>query len=494
MQQQYAEQPGTQPLHPGLEALEDGFFMVDADWRVTYWNAAAQEMLGIARGTILGRDLWSALPFLQDSSSRDMLRRARKGGASQRYLDLFPERRPGFLSIHAAPVPQGGLAVHFRDATDEVKQAEQYSALLETIPDGFVAVDHEWRVVYVNSAAESLLRLRRRRFQEVSLWSFLPSGPAEIGECLRATMNDGVKRHLTRVRPEGRVFRGRTYDLWTYPLAGGGISILFEDVSERVSREEKLARLAREAQEANLSRSRFFAAISHELRTPLNAIVGYTHLLQSGTYGALPESAQRAADRAGVCAEHLSRLVDDLLLLTATEVGRLHLSLAPLSLSAFLPGAAEPYRLQANAKGLDFVIDLHDPLPDLVTDAARLRQLLAALFANAVKYTSRGEIRVGARVVGSEVEIYVKDTGPGIPDADRERIFSPFEQAANSARSNPIVHGSGLGLTVSRQLANLLHGSLVLDESGPDGSRFCLRLPLGLNCVDRAVLGVGHFG
>jgi PAS domain S-box-containing protein len=478
MEQLFADQPMIETPHPGLEALDDGFFMVDAEWRVTYWNAAAERLLHISRSAVLGRDLFGTLPFLQDSSSRDMLPRAAARKRPERYLDIFPDVFNGFVSVHAAPLPNGGLAVQFRDATEEVKQAEQYSSLLETLQDGFVALDTEWRIVYVNAAAESLLRLRRDRARNVAIWSFLPREPAEIGESLRATMGDGLRRHLEAVRPEGRVFRGRAYDLWIYPLAGGGISILFEDVSERVAHEKKLARLAKEAQEANRAKSRFFAAISHELRTPLNAIVGYTHLLQSGTYGELPTQAQRAAERAGVCAEHLGRLVDDLLLLTATEVGRINVSLSPVDLRSILPSAVAPYRIQAEAKGLHFGIEVAEFLPPVLTDPDRLRQLLAALLANAVKYTLRGAVTVRAAVDEDRLLLSVEDTGPGVADADRERIFGPFEQVGDPARSNPLARGAGLGLTVARQLAILLQGALVLERSDAGGSVFSVTLPL----------------
>src|SRR5690606_14860548 len=125
------------------------------------------------------------------------------------------------------------------------------------------------------------------------------------------------------------------------------ISIMFEDVSERVKRERELARLLVQANEANEAKSRFFAAISHELRTPLNAIVGYTHLLNTDTYGDVPEAARRAAERAGVCAEHLARLVDDVLLLTTAEIGKLPVIPEEISLPEFLPAVLEPHRHQA---------------------------------------------------------------------------------------------------------------------------------------------------
>ena len=493
MMQQYQTMTEGEPVHPGLEALEDAFCTVDPQWRVTYWNASAERMLGVDRQRILGRDFWAAVPFFREGPAWEQLRAVAAGGGARRFLEACPPGpAAGFLSIYAAPLPQGGLAVQIRNATEEVQREDQYSALLESIHDGFIAVDDQWSIVYLNTVAESLLRFSRDQAVGLSLWSLLPRGPDVIRDCLRATMSDGIQRHLREVQPEGRVFRGRVFDLWTFPLAGGGISLLFEDVSERVQRERELAHYAAEADEANRAKSRFFAAVSHELRTPLNAIVGYTHLLATGAYGKMPEGAQRAADRTGVCAEHLSRLVDDVLVLTTSEIGRLPVAPVPVQLDSFLPTMLEPHRLQAEAKGLRFELSIDDEVPMVETDPQRLRQLLVGLLSNAVKFTSRGAVRVECRAAladggepgayslfpESQVEIRVADTGPGVSAEDRERIFDAFEQLGDPARSQSMSRGTGLGLTIARQLAHLLGGTLYLAESSADGSCFCLRLPL----------------
>ncbi len=382
-------------------------------------------------------------------------------------------------------------------AREEINEVERYASLLESIRGGFVAVDGDWRVIYLNPTAESLLRLSRDRAQGSSIWSWLPRVPTAIGEALRGTMEDGIQRHLRDVRPEGRVFRGRVFDVWTHPVAGGGISILFDDVSERVQREKELARLAAEANEANDAKSRFFAAISHELRTPLNAIVGYTHLLSTSTYGEMPESACRAAHRASVCAEHLARLVDDVLLMTTTEIGKLQVLPSELRVQELVPNILEPLRQQAESKGLQFEIHIARDLPVLVTDSQRFRQVVVALVSNAVKFTDSGEVRVDVELRGDplgatddrgeyvlfpepQVEIRVTDSGRGIAPDDRERVFGPFEQIEDPARSKSMVRGTGLGLPIARQIAGLLRGELRLMESSEQGSLFVLRLPTQL--------------
>src|SRR5690606_32568598 len=142
--------------------------------------------------------------------------------------ESLPRRQGrGFAAVHAAPMSDGSLLVQFRDATDEVTRSNEHTALLESMRDGFIAVDTGWRVLYINGVAESLLRFSREQALGLSTLPLLPTGPAEIAESLRATMEDGIQRHLREVRPEGRIFRGRIFDLWIYPLVGGGISIMF---------------------------------------------------------------------------------------------------------------------------------------------------------------------------------------------------------------------------------------------------------------------------
>ncbi|MEX2582045.1 MAG: ATP-binding protein [Gemmatimonadota bacterium] len=474
--QEYLDSADCHPIHPGLEAIPDAILMVDVEWRVTYWNAAAERMLGVERNVALGRELWAMVPFLGRTSNRERLNEARRT-AESKFLEALPGHGSEVVSVRATASDEGGLTIQISHPDDDRLETEQLLALLESTRSGCVAVDGGWRLVYRNTAAERLLRLRSDDVFEKVIWSFLPDGWEEVEKCLRATMADGLSRHLRGVRSSDRRARDRIYDLRVNRLQGGGLSILFDDVTKRVRRERRLARLAVEAQEANRAKSRFFAAVSHELRTPLNAIIGYTHLLESGTYGALPSKAHRAAVRAGLCAEHLSRLVSDLLVLTDAELRRLTPTYSPVDLASILPPATEVYRHRAEAKGLRFILDLPAEVPELVTDPDRLRQIMVALLSNAVKHTTRGHVSVIVRAAEEYVEIAVVDTGCGIESADQERIFAPFEQGGDPARSNPLAQGSGLGLAVAGKVAALLGGSLRLADSSPSGSSFVLRLP-----------------
>jgi len=461
---------------PALEALADAFCTVDGEWSVSYWNRAAERWFGASRDEALGRPVWEALPELRAPRLRAALAAVVANGAPLRF-DV-PARGDGKpLSLEASPLEGGGVALHFRDGAEPSRLAERYSGLLASIRDGFVAVDPGWRVVYLNPAAEALLRVRLHRAVGASLLDYLPADPPELAAALRATMQDLQPRELQAVRPSAEWLRGRCFDLSVGPLAGGGISLLFQDVTDRQEREVELARLAGEAEEANRAKSRFFAAVSHELRTPLHAIVGYTHLLSTDSFGEMPTPASRAAERANVCAEHLARLIDDVLLLTTAEIDRLAVFPSSIDLAAYSAEVLEPLRRQAEAKGLEFTLGIQARLPRLYVDPERLRQVLYALVTNAIKYTPRGHVRVEARAERGGVEIRVEDSGPGIAAEDRARIFEPFEQVADEARTDSIHRGTGLGLSIAAKLAARLGGQLRLEQPGIGGSVFVLWLP-----------------
>ena len=240
--------PVEPPRHAALEALADGFCMVDAGYRVTYWNAAAERLFGLSRADAVGRPLWDVLPGAAEPRVRERLARVGEHGT---VLDitLLSDRElfVRHLSVRATPLDDG-VALHVRDATDQQRLADQYDQLLESIRDGFIAVDREWKIVYVNRAAEVLVSLRRDRAAGVELWGIFPAEPAYLGQALRATMADREPRHLRALYPVGRVFRGRCFDVSIHPLPDGGLSVLFEDVTERLARERELARLAAEAE------------------------------------------------------------------------------------------------------------------------------------------------------------------------------------------------------------------------------------------------------
>jgi len=255
----------------------------------------------------------------------------------------------------------------------------------------------------------------------------------------------------------------------------------------------RLEERAQQVTEANKAKSRFLANVSHELRTPLNAIVGYNALALSGLYGDVAPELRGAHDRIRAAADHLLRVVTDVLDLSKIEVGRMEVDLRLVELDPLLEGVVTIVEPIAEAKGVRLDLVVGRDLPKIVTDARHVRQILMNLMTNAIKFTERGSVAVVAKrddVAGAEtIAIAIEDTGIGIASGDLGRIFDEFEQVRPGGRGDSIVRGTGLGLAVSRKLARLLGGDVRVDSQIGIGSRFTLSLPVRSTSPREATVG-----
>jgi signal transduction histidine kinase/CheY-like chemotaxis protein len=227
------------------------------------------------------------------------------------------------------------------------------------------------------------------------------------------------------------------------------------------------------AEAANQAKTRYVAGMTHELRTPLNSIMGYAQILLKDEPPAGPKrGALTTIQRSG---EHLMGLIDGLLDLARIEAGRLRLDPAPLPLHDFLDDVVRMVQPQAAAKGLSFQFQTKGRVPDWVqADAKRLRQILLNLLGNAVRFTEKGHILLLLDARREVLRFEVIDTGIGIAPQDLERIFLPFERGSGGRRSSE--HGTGLGLTITHLLTELMGGELTVTSTMGKGSTFSVRL------------------
>ncbi len=240
------------------------------------------------------------------------------------------------------------------------------------------------------------------------------------------------------------------------------------------SRTNAALQKAREvAENANLAKSRYLVGVSHEIRSPLNAIYGYAQLLERGS----PIAAVEAGRVIRRSSEHLTDLVDGLLDISRIESGVIRLSSDIVPLPAFLDQIADMFRMQAAAKGIAFHYTRPETLPAFVrTDEKRLRQILINLLSNAVKYTDAGQATLAVRFRSQVADFEISDTGLGIRPEDLERIFEPFDRGEpGEAQAQP---GVGLGLAITRVLAQIMGGDVAVTSTPGEGSRFTLRLML----------------
>ena len=229
------------------------------------------------------------------------------------------------------------------------------------------------------------------------------------------------------------------------------------------------------AEAANQAKTRYVTGMTHELRTPLNSILGYAQiLLKDEQVRGEPRLAVDTIRRSG---EHLHGLIDGLLDLARIEAGKLRLDIAPMSVREFLDDIVGMVAPQAAAKGLAFELQTEGRVPAFVrADARRLRQILVNLLGNAVRFTDKGRIVLRLDHSREVMRFEVIDTGIGIAEQDLERIFLPFERGSAGRRTGE--PGTGLGLTITHLLTQLMGGELTVKSRPGEGSRFTVRLYL----------------
>lgn len=306
---------------------------------------------------------------------------------------------------------------------------------------------------------------------------------------LRQAATEGMVYHEGwRVRKDGSPFWAGV-DLTAIRDESGdlqGFAKVTRDLTERRNADSALrealatqTELTRKAQAGENAKSEFLAVMSHELRTPMNGILGYSELLAKS-----PDLAGENlgyAETLSHCSRSLLRILDDILDFSSAQNGTLQIEKQSFSPGDLLHDIQTLLAPAAREKGLTLSIEISPRLPDpLIADPGRLRQILLNLVGNAVKFTSAGTITVAANRGGdssrSTWEIIVRDTGAGIPDAMRHKIFEPFMQIDRGMSRK--FGGTGLGLAIARKLAELQGGTLIARTSEIGGAEFVLSLPL----------------
>ncbi|HUQ46301.1 MAG TPA: ATP-binding protein [Gemmatimonadaceae bacterium] len=352
--------------------------------------------------------------------------------------------------------------------------------IVERLADGIVVVSADGCIRFANPAAE---RLFDRPAEELVGQEFgYPLSSAEPTEI------EIVRRGSSVVVAELRLVDAA----WEEEPA---MLVSLRDVTDRKQAEERERllederRARAEAEAANQAKSDFLAVMSHELRTPLNAVLGYAELLDLGVAGTLSAEQRQQVGRISASGRHLLGLVNEILDLAKVEAGRMSVQQVPTSVAEVVEAAIVLSQPQAEARGLTLSAPSEVPRAlQLLGDHDRVLQILANLLSNAVKFTDPGgDIRIEVAEEadhaatrhrhgeGPWVVIRVRDSGIGIGPSQLDSIFAPFVQAeaGHTRRSD----GTGLGLTISRRLARLMHGDVTVESTVGEGSIFTLSLP-----------------
>lgn len=404
---------------------------------------------------------------------------------------------------------------------NELLQSEaRFREIVASAMDSIVVFDADGKVSLFNGAAERMFGTKTNTAINGPINRFFPEGLesdtvatlCHTANTLRAHETPSIvhPHALTARRANGETFPVEASVSCLDTASGRTYTIIMRDVSERVRQElalrEQAASLAESAHElkelneelhhrqldlerAMSARNRFYASMSHELRTPINAVLGYSTLLLERIYGPLNDKQAEGIERTQKAARHLLELVNDVLDLSKIEAGKIDLRLQPVEFPSLIEDLFITVRPLADEHGssLTFECKAAEPIK-VVSDPRRLRQILLNLLSNAIKFGKGKPIYVTAKPNDEDgVTIEVRDQGEGISKEDQERIFLEFVQLGKTQLQD----GTGLGLPISRRLAQLLRGSLTVESQPGKGSTFTLKLPAtaeargGLRLVDQ---------
>ena len=252
---------------------------------------------------------------------------------------------------------------------------------------------------------------------------------------------------------------------------------LMSEIAERKAAEEALKQAKEAAEAANRAKSAFIANMSHELRTPLNAILGFARILGHATD--LSEEHRHTITIIADSGEILRHLIDDILDLTRIEAGRFDIVTTPCDLTCLFDNLSPAFALNAGQRSISLNFHALTPLPMVMADEHRLRQIGMNLLSNALKFTVQGEVTMTAAYRDGWLMLEVSDTGIGITSERLDTLFYPFIQAQQDPYTQQ-EDGLGLGLAITKALVEQMGGTIEVESRPGEGSRFTLRVPLPL--------------
>jgi two-component system, sensor histidine kinase and response regulator len=353
-------------------------------------------------------------------------------------------------------------------------------AIFDAVADAIVTIDQTGRIQQWSSGAQRIFGYAPEEVVGAELTILMPephrSGHAGYMMSYLKTRDAkiiGVGRELTAIRKDGTEF---PIELTVSEVRNGGevfFTGILRDITERKRAETELVRARELAEAASLAKSQFLATMSHEIRTPMNGVLGMAGLLSST---ALNERQRRLVENVSRSGQALLGIINDVLDFAKIEAGKFELSAMPFEPREVMAELTDLFSERCSYKGLEFVYFVAEDVPSqLVGDSSRLRQILVNLVGNAIKFTEHGEILVEISLLRNDpdevmLNFSIEDTGIGIAPEQCSRVFEAFHQVDGSmTRSRG---GSGLGLSITRQLVELMGGEISVASELGQGSRF----------------------
>ena len=508
-----------------LESIEDGYFELDISGNFTFFNDSLCRILGYPKDELTGMNYRTYMGQETSKNVYEVFNRVYTTGAPENGFDWAITKKNGVKinlessvsrMVDAEGRPSGfrGIA---RDISDRYLAAEalreneeKYRALFEESRDAIFICDPIGKMLDANQAMLDLFGYTRSEMMAMNVWDTNMNREDLARFAAAADQEGSVRDFETTVRKKSGkqmvclvtattrrtddgdilVYQGISRDITEQKQAEADLrqyqerlEVLVEERTAELAKATLEAHQAREAaDEANQAKSSFLANMSHELRTPMNAVLGMTHLaLQTE----LAPKQQDYLNKIQLSAHSLLGIINDILDFSKIEAGKLDMEAVDFSLDDVLENMSNLITVKAREKkDLEVLFDIDSDAPRrLVGDPLRLGQVLINLANNAVKFTESGEIVISVLVLSRDeervtLEFRVRDTGVGLTREQMGRLFQAFTQADTSTTRK--FGGTGLGLTISKRLVNMMQGEIRVESEPGEGSTFIFTTVFGL--------------
>jgi PAS domain S-box-containing protein len=534
-----------------LESISGGFFAMDAEFRITYWNKAVEAGTGMPASDVLGRSVFDVFPNARDAEIGEKYRLAMEMRTYQSVESAYrDERFEKWFDARIYPA-DGGLSVFFQDVTEHKQEMMQKEALVEiskavntagsvddlsqrcaTVLAAMEDIPEKLVCVYLFDARANELRLVAPASLEIDFPVELVHQRVHAGATTLAARSAYTKEHVVTGNLAdgtlGRLLDGTLDHLmlrsvFAIPLlvqqeVHGVIEIMTikdpsyieerlaifkviaNDMAVGLSRRRliddlRMKNIELEAQtekteEASDTLKKFLAMFSHELRSPLNSIIGFSELLTSDLQDLPPETMREFMKNIQVSGRHLQQILNDILDLSKIEAGQLELHIATYPTPYFEEAVQRVLSSAIAAKRIRLAWQPDPDLDELVVDQTRFKQILINLVSNAVKFSrDGGVVEVSSRRVGNDMVFSVKDYGRGIRPEEIPGLFRPFRRAESGKAHNR--EGVGLGLAITRRLVELHGGTIWIESEWEKGTTVSFRIPLIVDATSERIMQAG---
>lgn len=526
-----------------LESISGGFFALDEQYRITYWNHAAEVGTGLPAQEVLGKSVFEIFPNAKGTPLGDKYQLAMDTKTFQNLETAYKDERfEAWYDIRIYPTADG-LSVFFQDVTEKKKDQREKEILVEVSKAINSSVHLDELCVEV---AEKIARMLEIPSKFVCVYLYDPKGnevrlvapalfdvefspeivhqpvkenayflPAQAAFTKQMIVTDDVLESSVAEMFADEIAKLKLKSLIVVPLIVQGevqgvlevmtikgkdfvegeleiLSVVANELASGMSRKRLIDELRRKnveleqqtqkTQEASDTLKKFLATFSHELRSPLNSIIGFSDLLTTQCDGLSQDSIKEFMKNINASGKHLQQIINDILDLSKIEAGRMELHIASYPISYFEESLRRVLAAQVQEKGIQLDIQFSPEFEEIVVDQTRFRQILLNLVSNAIKFSRHGgRVIVTSERVGNDIQYEVRDEGLGIKPEELPHLFKPFRQATHGRALNH--QGVGLGLAISKKLVELHGGSIGIESEYGRGTTVRFRIPLVIDAT-----------